>query len=107
MLQIHDRKHSQSVLFDGIEERVGKPENLSAEDCPDDQRTRLREINDGLGTSLDLIKKGRPQPWTFRVIRTARLRSTHVGPIDDKKLAPFTSAWPVPHETPLWPSNWS
>ena len=61
-LQIHDRKHSQSVLFDGIEERVGKPENQSATDRPDDQRTGLREVNDGLRTPFDLVKKSRSQP---------------------------------------------
>jgi hypothetical protein len=65
-LQIHHRKHSQFVLFDGIQEGVGESGNKSASYRPDDQLTRLRMFRDGSGTALKLVKKGRSESWTYR-----------------------------------------
>ncbi len=50
--QIHHRKHSQLVLFDGIQEGVGESGNESASYRPEDQLTRLRIFKDGYGRPL-------------------------------------------------------
>lgn len=48
-----------------IEKRVGKSENESATDRLGDQRAGLREIDDGLSASLDLIKKRRSETGAY------------------------------------------
>lgn len=57
-LQIHHGKDSYYIGFDGIQEGIWKTGKQSASHRPNDDRTRLRMLKDGLGTAVNLVKEG-------------------------------------------------